>query len=325
MKKVKFFPTLFPFVIVLLVFSSCRKGDYYDDFSDHGDFQDEFSDEPSGSDPTTFGDGETFLTSYRINGDNIDKIKDFKIPNRFKDLQNDYSKHLQMWEYFSRMIPIEHRTHITEFLVFEGGQSLAGFVEPINPNSLDKWRMGLAIEVAGDLENIDLQEEFAAVSIHEFGHVLTLNKQQVEVGGSENSCANFHTGEGCSRSNSYINELFEIGWSDIYEEFLDTKEDHIYTRFFPKYENRFVSDYAATNPGEDVAEVFTYFVTEANKRTGNSIAAQKINALYAHPELVDLRKRIRQNPAVVGLNPAKLRRHNCRHQKTHRVGFSYQP
>ncbi len=325
MKKVKSFPALFSIAIVLLIFSSCQKGQYYDDFSDEGDFQDELNDSPNESEPESSGDGETFLTSYRISGDNIDKIKDFKVPNRFKDLQNDYTKHLQMWEYFTRMIPIEQRIHITEFLVFEGGQALAGFVEPIDPNSLDKWRMGLAIDIAGDLENIDLEEEFAAVSIHEFGHVLTLNHEQVEVGDSENSCTSFYTGEGCSKSNSYINELYNIGWADIYEEFINSNEDHIYTRFFPKYQDRFVSDYAATNPGEDIAEVFTYFVIEDSKRSDNSIAAQKINALYGHPELVSLRNSIRQNPTVTSLDPASLRRHKCRHHKTHRVGFSYQP
>jgi len=68
-----------------------------------------------------------------------------------------------------------------------------------------------------------------------------------------------------------------------------------------KYKDRFVTDYAATNPGEDIAEVFATFVTQADQPRGNSIADQKIKLLYDFPELTQLRDKIRQNA-----NPATL-------------------
>ena len=113
-------------------------------------------------------DGETFLTLYRVSGDNIDKIKDYGVSRRYEALQQDYARHLEMWTYFTRLIPVDQRLNITEFLIFEGGGDLAGFVEPLQ-DDLREWRMALAIDVAGNLEEIDLQEEFAAVAIHEYG------------------------------------------------------------------------------------------------------------------------------------------------------------
>lgn len=318
MNSQKVFNPILYLVILLFTFSSCVREEFYNDLEEGFDPQEQSDDEAYDN----LGDGEVFLTLYSISGDNIDKIKDYNVPAAYQDLQNDYTRHLQMWDYFTTLIPVEHRINITEFLVLEGNGELGGFVEPIEANDLSAWRMGLAIDAADDLENINLKEEFAAISIHEFGHVLTLNDRQVDASESETSCSNFHTGEGCSNTLSYINELFEIGWSDIYDEFLDTKENKIYTRFFRKYEDRFVSQYAATNPGEDVAEVFTYFVTEENPRTGNSIAAQKINAMYQRPELVTLRNQIRQNPAVRAMNINQLHRVPCKHHKTHRVDFA---
>lgn len=303
---------ILPLCLLLFVLSACQKGVYDDDFSEEIGNTDQA---PAGG-----ADGEVFLTLYRISGDNIDKIKDYEVANRYQDAQQDYALHLDMWNYFTRLIPTDYRLNITEFIVFDGRGDLAGFVEPIQ-DDLSTWRMGLAIDAAGNLANIDLQEEFASVAIHEYGHVLTLNKEQVDAGGSEGSCPQFHTGEGCAHADAYINELFDIGWSDIYDEFLGTNENKIYTRFYPKYQDRFVSEYAATNPGEDIAEVFTHFVVENSQRSGNSIAAQKINALYQYPELTSLRKHIRQNPAVRTINMAQRKRKSCRHTKGHRINI----
>ena len=67
------------------------------------------------------------------------------------------------------------------------------------------------------------------------------------------------------------------------------------------------------------------FVVEDEKRKNNSIAAQKINALYGHPELVELREEIRQSPAAQTLNVAQMRRLPCQHQKAHRFNLSSTP
>lgn len=56
--------------------------------------------------------------------------------------------------------------------------------------------------------------------------------------------------------------------------------------------NEFVSEYAATNIGEDLAETWAYFVLRA-KPTGNAVKDQKVRYFYDFPELVTMRDRLR--------------------------------
>jgi hypothetical protein len=64
-------------------------------------------------------------------------------------------------------------------------------------------------------------------------------------------------------------------------------------------ESNFITDYAATNPGEDIAESFTYFVLKV-KPVGNTIADQKLNFFYNYSELDILRKQIRSRLDQIG-------------------------
>jgi hypothetical protein len=52
-----------------------------------------------------------------------------------------------------------------------------------------------------------------------------------------------------------------------------------------------VTDYASTNPGEDIAETFTYFVL-GKKPEYTTIANQKVLQLYEYPELIHLKNLI---------------------------------
>ena len=314
MKKVKL--NLFVLLATLAVMTtSCYQEDLYDDF----DAESEWSDEDYEDDNFEDGDNESdyednddddghnhggnvaTLTSYKIVGESIVKIKDFNVSGSMISFQQDIAKHQAMFEYYKNIIPVENRQKITEFVVFHGQGELYGYVEPINHNDLSKWRMGLAIDQANDIAAIDFGNEFAYTVVHEFAHVLTLNNEQISVDVSENACPNFHTGEGCSETNSYINALFELGWADIYQEFENSGGDGY--AMYDKYPDRFVTEYAATNPGEDIAEVFTVFVIQEQMPTGNSIANKKVRMMYEYPELVQLRNQIRQDPSVRAILP----------------------
>ena len=67
---------------------------------------------------------------------------------------------------------------------------------------------------------------------------------------------------------------------DAYYEALDD--------FYYNYEDRFLTDYAATNPEEDIAEAFTFFILSP-RPSGDIVAEQKILFFYDYPELVKLR------------------------------------
>lgn len=285
------------FLVITLTFGSCSEDV---GFLPSGDF-----DETQVDDGHNHDSEEGALTLYQVNGNEISKIQDFNVPNNLKAYQEDYTKHLKMWEYYTQLIPEEERYLITEFEIFYGENEVLGYVTPIDENDLSKWRMGLAIEVVDDVERIDLNTEFAHTIIHEFAHVFTLSHLQLDAAVSEAACGTFHIGEGCSRNDSYLLELFNIGWTDIIDEHKDLKNDRQIERFYNRYQDRFVTDYAATNPAEDIAEVFSVFVIQNSKPTGNTIADQKINAMYARPELVQLRDAIRQQPIVLAMQPGQ--------------------
>lgn len=294
------------FALVVFTFASCEKDNTFIDNFDDGFGTEEPIDSGGDGDGHghNHGGGEGALTLYQVDGgEAIAKIKDYDVAANLQAFQQDYNKHNQMWEYFKQLIPAENRGEITEFEVFHGGGEVLGYVAPVNDNDLSRWKLGLAIDAAGDLGTVDISTDFAYTVIHEYGHILTLNHLQLNASVDAGSCNNYHTGEGCSNSDSYINELYNIGWKDIIDEFRAIQTDEQGMAFYNKYQDRFVTEYASSNPGEDIAEVFTIFVTTNAAPTGNTIADQKVKAMYNRPELVQLRAKIRQSAVVRAIAP----------------------
>lgn len=312
MKNVKF---LFGLLMVVIVMTtSCKKEN--DDFFPY-EFEDTEQTNPNQTNNNHDHETDGSLTLYRIVNNEIIKVKDFQVSSDLKSLQANTLKHQEMWDFFKKLIPENERRFISEFIVFHGGGNLAGYVTPVDGNDLSRWRMGLAIDLADDLDRVDIKDEFAYTSIHEYAHVLTLNNTQVESAVGEQSCNNYFTGEGCANADSYINRIYEIGWADIIDEFNNIQSENQVWDFYDKYADRFVTEYAATNPGEDIAEVFSVFVTMDTRPVGNTIANQKILAMYDYPELVQLRDQIRTQPVLRALKPGswvkKGKRKMCKH------------
>lgn len=291
------------FLVVAILFSFCQREELQVDANGNV---------VQGGDSNAQGE-EGALSLYNISSNQITLLKDYNVKNKYKSFQSDKNKHQQMWDYFAKLIPQDARQSIVEFEVIHGEGELLGYVAPIDDNDLSRWRMGLAIDATGDLSSIDLATEFAYTSIHEYGHVLTLNHTQIDAGGASGSCGAFHLEEGCSKVASYINELYNLGWKDIMTEFNGIKNNNQAFKFYEKYQDRFVTEYAASNPAEDIAEVFSVFVTRDNKPTGNTIADQKVKAMYNYPELVKLRDDIRKNDVIRKLKPGSWKRVKCTH------------
>ena len=304
MKSLKFLFGLILFVAIAATSCSDQSNLYYED-----DLEIDFEDDQVGNGNTNTQTGESSegaITLYKVTNGQLIKIKDFEVASNLQAFQADTEKHERMWELFARLVPTDQLQYFKEFEIMYGNHELLGYVAPLNDNDLSSWKMGLAIEAATGLETIDLQNDFVYTMIHEYAHVLTLNNTQVTVG--MNNCPNFHTGEGCAKQNSYINRIFDLGWADIYDEFQNTNNPD---NFYFKYEDRFVTDYAASNPGEDIAEVFTTFVVSDNAPTGNTIADQKVKLMYEYPELVELRDHMRMQPHVRAMKPGTWTKKKC--------------
>lgn len=305
------FRNLFLLTTLVLTISSCQKE--YFDYEENGWEEEtgDYYDDNEGE--------EGALTLYRINGDQISKIRDYDVKKKYASFQEDVAKHQAMWAYFTQLIPSDARQRIVEFEVFHGEGEVLGYVAPTEETDLSRWKMGLAIDVVGNLSSVDLQTEFAYTAIHEVGHVLTLDDTQIESGTGIGACGAFHIDEGCAKPNSYINELFTLGWADIMDEFKNIRNEDESYDFYLKYQDRFVTEYASSNPAEDVAEVFAVFVTSNQAPRGNSIADQKVRAMYERPELMDLRDKIRGSAVVRSMKAGTWKRPKVKCKHKHRT------
>ena len=222
------------------------------------------------------------ITLYMVNnGEDIIKIKDFKVIGKDLEYQKNLAKHKELWDLVKKLVPKNERAKIGEFLIMNGTKSSSsGSVASIK-NDLSSWQMAIDAEGAFGEGGVD---SMAYVIIHEFAHILTLNDTQLD--SSVNNCKNYNPSEGCARDNSYFNEFFSKYWEDISQEHNDLADtDTASDKFYKKYKNRFVTSYASTNPTEDIAESFSSFIFD-EKPTGKSIANKKVLLFYNRPELM---------------------------------------
>ena len=232
------------------------------------------------------------ISLYTVQGDELTLITEYNVTGNLKTLQEDKNKHKEIWALFSALIPKERRALIKEYLIFAGEASgTAGFVTPVSRN-LEKWQMGIAIDYAY-MNGQRQTGELVYTMIHEYGHLLTLNPSQIDPNAQHNTCPTYHIQEGCARSNSYINNLYQNHWKDIFKEHSDAKSNNKLYDFYSKYQDRFVSQYATTNPPEDIAEVFTHFVL--NRDPSGQKAKSKISMLGSYSELQTLKQFIRKS------------------------------
>jgi len=157
----------------------------------------------------------------------------------------------------------------------------------------------MTINLDALVEDGKVTEQWKATLIHEFAHVLTLNKNQMRYyPQTENTtllerfaenCTTNVLQEWCLNETAYLDDFIDTFWSDIeYLEQVRNEEINAYE----DTPDSFITDYAATNPWEDIAESFTYFVLRA-KPEWNTIADKKLQFFYNYPELETLRKQVR--------------------------------
>lgn len=235
---------------------------------------------------------------------------------------NNPQRHQEIWQFIRHILPAHYlQDDVKEYRIFSDGEdNVLAFVAPL-ADKPESWQISIDIadasteEALGDVVEI---KDFVHTIIHEFAHILTLENEQVppdnslvatqsggnlsseEISPVEARCTTFYTGEGCALASSYINHFYQRFWLDIYPEYdalvnTATTEEEYYDKVIEFYENHqqhFVSEYAASNVGEDIAETFTFFVLK-DKPSGESIAEHKVLFMYEFPKLVELRQHIR--------------------------------
>jgi len=240
------------------------------------------------------------LIQYDTNGDTLLKRRELWVPSDFRIYQQEKAAEESIWHFYTNVIPIQFRSDVRQLMIFTDGESnVLAWVDQ-DLDHPDAWTVGFDLI---DARNpLYLTESL----IHETGHLITLNTDQVTFGyfsGTQGQaqCPQFVLESGCSQPFSYINLFYQKFWVSLFDEWWEEvvqsdrtdEPDEIVYDFYLDHSDEFITDYAATNIEEDMADSFEYFVLSP-KYVGDSIADQKVSFFYDFPELVDARRQIIQ-------------------------------
>jgi hypothetical protein len=207
--------------------------------------------------------------SYEVQGDSIVLLEGEPEP-----------WHTEAWERWIELVPTSARWRVARFDAIAG--STEGQVEPISDN-LQVWSLRIA-ELDDRLRDVAL--------IHELGHLVSLGPTEVVPATDpsvEDECVTYFAVEGCAIPGRLFERFVTTFWDD---EDGGRGDQAVLERYRLNSES-YVSGYAATNPGEDIAETFVFFVYGL-RPTGATIADEKIALLWEFPELVELRQWLRR-------------------------------
>jgi hypothetical protein len=221
-----------------------------------------------------------------------------------------------IWEAVAGLIPDQYLGQIAYFEIFtDGYNNFLGAIEEIEG---DTGFFIFSLDLSDMLdEDLNLNAELLFDTItHELAHIITLNADQVawvEEEDADPGTYFVYEYDLDTLPDSYLNLFFQRFWKDLYPEWSDfyyeygvlyEGDEHLYEEydallqdyledFHEKYADRFVSDYAATSPAEDLAETFMVFVLQ-DKPEGNLIRDQKVRFFYDFPKMVAVRDHARQ-------------------------------
>lgn len=209
------------------------------------------------------------VASYVVEGDGIVLAEGIRQP-----------WHAEVWERWVELVPADRRRPVTHFEAIVGVND--GEVYP-NDTSLRTWTLALA-------DNDDRRVVDATI-LHELGHLVTISPGQLRPADGprvEATCRTYFTGEGCALPSSVINGFVEAFWS---ERELASVGTVTTAERYRANRDGYVTEYAATNPSEDLAETFVDFMYYP-KPLGTSLADRKVSFLWEYPVLVQLRTEI---------------------------------
>jgi hypothetical protein len=192
----------------------------------------------------------------------------------------------QVWKTFQRVVTVDFTAEvITQFRVGDAPESdtLAYVYQDEDP---EYWIL------AANLATSEDESQLIATLVHEYAHILTLGAEQMAVDAA--SCTTLDLDEGCAAEDAMLTTFFDTFWSGYGDSApeLDNADGDVGYAFYEKHEDDFLSDYAATNAVEDIAESFMTFVLE-DEPSGDGVVAQKLAFFWGYPELEAIRERIR--------------------------------
>ena len=255
--------------------------------------------------PDAFGETEGTIALYTITHSGDIVLKELSTSSEaFDPILRDPSVHKLIWQGIKNILPEKYRfpgmLSLFELYTdgFGGEDASTGQAE-----NTSQWV--LSVDPADIIEHgvFNPSGDFYYAIVHEYGHLLTLNPLQVppQPESASVSCKTYFPGEGCALPDSYILHFFNQFWRGntftTHEKALNLCGENAdeclpLDTWYDRHKAMFVTDYAATDPTEDMAESWAAFIVQ-KKPTGSTIADKKVRFFYAYPELVHLRMVLR--------------------------------
>jgi hypothetical protein len=198
----------------------------------------------------------TILVTYEVKEDKLTSPRIQPVPTELKAKQKDRATHEAIWNYFASIIPSGARTEVSEFSIFTDGTG--NHLAAVGPILSDPKQWILNVDILDSENYYDLTYTL----IHEQGHLITLNAEQVTPSTAifkypdnktiyeqeVSACPQYFPGEGCSTPDSYINEFYTRFWTDLYADWhpidLETDEDvrdRMLKDFYEIYADQFLT------------------------------------------------------------------------------------
>ncbi len=212
----------------------------------------------------------------------------------------DRALHDELWSEWSAMIPPYWSRRVTRFEVASDGPGgIAAAVQRLD-RAGDRWLLSV-----DPVDAVERRDEYVHTLVHELAHIVTLGAGQVEVDATPAAtlveqaarCDGPPVTEGCAAAGSVLAAFSErywdlavVGGPDGVATIGD-REDATIERYLAAPDS-YVSAYAASSPGEDLAETFTAMALDTRQPPG-SVAAAKVEFVRADAELFALADRIR--------------------------------
>ena len=225
-------------------------------------------DEEAGYEDEAVDEGAAPLAMFPVKGDRL------VTTNADPDLAR---RAKVIWSRFTGLIPAERRKMVSGFEL--QSRDFDGAYVRISDSDSTKWILGVQ----------DASDDLDYMLVHEFGHLLTLNAGQIQMNASARTCTTYmFDAEGCARPDSIAARFLARFWST---EMRRDAEKGRGEELADRHRGSFVTEYAATDPAEDLAETFATFVFTARPKT-HRVADAKVNFFWSIPELVQLRTQI---------------------------------
>lgn len=211
---------------------------------------------------------------------------------------NDINKCFDIWKCIKEIVPSRYLNYISKLKLYTDGyeNTLAYVTSDINRDN--KWMICVDINDSFKNDGV-LKERIKETIMHEFMHIITLNNSQMD---NSNTSKTYTIAEGKLKEDAILNDFYNRFWSK-HEDYVKKEESikpyseeyNILTNnFYSLNKDEFITKYASSNPVEDIAETFIYFI-KSDIPLDNSIKSQKIRFLYTYTELIDIKNFILNN------------------------------